>query len=86
MGGGHPIKMIAIPLMIMNKPMIAALFFINIPPLISPDFESQTKISKENQVYYKKRTQKREEKYPNVIILSEKFIAIISGGVPWQKN
>jgi hypothetical protein len=47
MGGGHPIKKIAIPLMIMNRPMIAALFFINIPPLISPDFKPQTKISKE---------------------------------------
>jgi hypothetical protein len=39
MEGGHPIKKIAIPLMIMNRPMIATLFFINIPPLISPDFE-----------------------------------------------
>jgi hypothetical protein len=45
MGGGHPVKKIAIPLMIMNRPMIAALFFINIPPLISPDLEPQTKIS-----------------------------------------
>jgi hypothetical protein len=31
MGGGHPIKKIAIPLMMMNRPMIAALFLINIP-------------------------------------------------------
>jgi len=65
MGGGHPIRKMAIPLMIMNRPMVAALFFINIPPLISPDLEPQTKISAENQVYYKKRRQKREEKYMN---------------------
>jgi len=63
MGGGHPIKKIAIPLMIMTRPRVATLFFINIPPLISPDLEPQTKISVENQVYYKKRPQKREEKY-----------------------
>jgi len=65
MGGGHPIKKIAIPLMIMNRPMIAALFFINIPPLISPDFEPQAKISEVDCFYYKKRMQKRKEKYPN---------------------
>jgi hypothetical protein len=65
MGGGHPIKKIAIALMIMNRPMIAALFFIDIPPLISPDSKPQTKISKETSFYYKKRLQKREEKYLN---------------------
>jgi len=48
MGGGHPIKKIAIPPMIMNRPIVAALFFINNPPSISPDFEPQTKILEEN--------------------------------------
>jgi hypothetical protein len=62
MGGGHPIKKIAIPLMIINRPMIATPFFIEHSSSDLSAFKHQTKIQEENLFYYKKRSQKRKEK------------------------
>jgi hypothetical protein len=56
MGGGHPIRKIAIPLTITNRPMIAALF------LIEHSSSDPYIPCLELMIYYKKRSQKRKEK------------------------
>jgi hypothetical protein len=83
MGGGHPTKRMAIPLLMMNRPIIATTFFIEHS---SPDLSPFLSPRSEKIPFIIRKDLKKEKK--NVLtfvnkMLTMRNLTITSGGNAW---